>query len=111
MTDSVVQVCNILELSDKEQDIYASLPVQVQDIIQQFAAIFELPKGMSPIRDCDHQIPLLPGARPVQMRLYRYAPALKDKIEKQVAEMLQLGIVQPSKSVFSSSVILVKKKD
>jgi hypothetical protein len=111
MTDSVVQMCNMLELSDKEHDIYASLPVQVQDIIQQFAAIFELPKGMPPIRDCDHQFPLLPGARPVQMRPYRYAPALKDEIEKQVVEMLQLGIVQPSKSAFSSSVILVKKKD
>jgi hypothetical protein len=111
MTDSVVQVCNMLELSDKEHDIYASLPVQVQDIIEQFAAIFKLPKGMPPIRDCDHQIPLLPGTRPVQMRPYRYAPALKDEIEKQVAEMLQSGIVQLSKSAFSSSVILVKKKD
>lgn len=93
MTNSVVQMCNMLELSDKEHDIYASLPVQVQDIIQQFAAIFELPKGMPPIRDCDNQIPLLPGARPVQMRPYQYAPALKDEIEKQVAEMLQSGIV------------------
>jgi hypothetical protein len=65
---------------------------------------------MPRVQDCDHQIPLLPGARPVQMRPYRYAPALKDEIEKQVSEMLQLGIVQPSKSAFSSSVILVKKK-
>jgi hypothetical protein len=45
------------------------------------------------------------------MRPYRYAPALKDELEKQVTEMLQSGIIQPSKSVFASSVILVKKKD
>jgi tRNA A37 N6-isopentenylltransferase MiaA len=45
------------------------------------------------------------------MRPYRYAPALKTEIEKQVEEMLQSGIVQPSQSEFSSSVILVKKKD
>ena len=57
------------------------------------------------------KIPLLPGARPVQMRPYRYAPALKTEIENQVAEMLHSGIIQPSKSAFSSSVILVKKKD
>jgi hypothetical protein len=66
---------------------------------------------MPPTRDCDHQIPLLHGARPVQMRPYRYAPALKTEIENQVAEMLHSGIIQPSKSAFSSSVILVKKKD
>ena len=41
---------------------------------------------------------------------YRYAPALKSEIEKQVADMLQSGIIESSKSEFSSSVILVKKK-
>lgn len=51
------------------------------------------------------------GAAPVQVRPYRYAPALKDEIEAQVKEMLQSGIIQKSSSPFSSSVILVKKKD
>jgi hypothetical protein len=45
------------------------------------------------------------------MRPYRYAPALKSEIEKQVADMLQSGIIECSKSKFSSFVILVNKKD
>jgi hypothetical protein len=45
------------------------------------------------------------------MRPYRYAPALKSEIERQVRDMLQSGIIQHSRSDFSSSVILVKKKD
>jgi hypothetical protein len=73
--------------------------------------VFELPKGLPPPRDCDHQIPLIPDACPVQMRPYRYAPALKTEIEKQVTEMLDSGIIQHSKSPFASSVILVRKKD
>jgi hypothetical protein len=45
------------------------------------------------------------------MRQYRYKPALKDEIEKQVSKMLQSGLIQPSTSSFSSLVLLVRKKD
>jgi hypothetical protein len=109
--ESMVQVCTLFELSDKEHTILQKLPATIQDLIQQYFSIFDVPKGMPPAKECDHQIPLIPGARPMQMRPYQYAPALKTEIENQVSEMLQSGIIQPSKSAFSSSVILVKKKD
>lgn len=51
------------------------------------------------------------GAKPVYIRPYRYPPALKDEIEKQVQDMLQRSIIQPSSSPFSSPMLLVKKKD
>jgi hypothetical protein len=73
--------------------------------------VFQLLTGLPPIRDCDHHIPLILGANLVQMLLYRYAPALKLEIEKQVNEMLEAGLIQHIKSPFASSVILVKKKD
>jgi hypothetical protein len=87
------------------------LPEELQSLISKYQSVFELPKGLPPTRDCDHHIDLLPRAQPFHMRPYRYAPALKSEIERQVDEMLTSGIIQPSQSEFSSSVILVKKKD
>lgn len=47
----------------------------------------------------------------MNVRLYRYSHHHKNEIEKQVQEMLQMGIIRPSQSALSSPVILVKKKD
>ena len=44
------------------------------------------------------------------MRPYRHSPETKDEIEKQVSELLASGVIQCSRSSFSSPVILVKKK-
>jgi hypothetical protein len=54
---------------------------------------------------------LLPGAKPVNVKPYRYSPQQKTEIEKQVQEMLAVGLIQHSTSPFASPVILVKKKD
>lgn len=62
-------------------------------------------------RHCDHAIPLVEGVRPVNIRSYRYPPALKDEIETLVDAILQQGLIQPSTSPFSSPVLLVCKKD
>jgi hypothetical protein len=87
------------------------LPAEIQLLIDQFSELFQEPDGLPPSRACDHEIQLIPGARPVSVRPYRYPPALKTEIEKQVAEMLEKGIIQPSASLFSSPVLLVKKPD
>jgi hypothetical protein len=53
----------------------------------------------------------VPRASPFNIRSYRYAPLLKDEIEKQVKEMLEAGLIQSSTCPFSSPNLLVKKKD
>lgn len=108
-------VVEILVMEDSELSsslqLSASLPSAIQDILHQFAEVFAVPSGLPPSRACNHAITLIEGARPVQVRPYRFSPALKDKIVKQVAEMLKNGIIEPSRSPFSSPVLLVPKKD
>ncbi|XP_021317789.1 uncharacterized protein LOC110435983 [Sorghum bicolor] len=84
---------------------------QVQSILDEFSQLFAEPSTLPPRRDCDHSIPLVPGAQPVCIRQYRYSPKLKSEIESQVSELLRTGMIRPSRSPFSSPVLLVKKKD
>jgi hypothetical protein len=84
---------------------------EVQQLLLTYADVFAAKVCYPPPRSCTHTIPLIPGARHVSIRPYRYAPALKDEIERQVQEMLQTGLIQHSSSSFLSPVLFVKKKD
>ncbi|KAL3373488.1 hypothetical protein AABB24_005465 [Solanum stoloniferum] len=85
--------------------------VVVQEMIDQYAKVFDEPKSLPPMRSLDHVIPLKHEAMPVNLRPYRYNYNQKNELEKQVKEMLTSGVIQPSQSPFSSSALLVKKKD
>lgn len=87
------------------------LPEEVEALINKFAHLFEEPQGLPPSRPFDHAIPLIPGAHPVNLQPYRYTPAQKDEIEKQIAALLKQGVVQHSSSPYASPVLLVQKKD
>lgn len=106
---SLLQLCHIAESTSSSEET-VSLP-SVQQLIDEFSDLFHEPMELPPWCHYDHRIPLVPGAPPVAVRQYRYKPALKDEIEKQVAEMLQSGLIQPSSSTFTSPVLLVRKKD
>jgi hypothetical protein len=105
----LVQLCILSQEGTHTKDIQL-LPSEVQQLIDQFQDLFDPPTGLPPSRACDHEIPLIPGARPVNIRQYRYPPALKNEIE-QVSDMLKQGIIRLSASLFASPVLLTKKKD
>ena len=85
-------------------------PPPIQQLLKQFASIFQEPQGIPPVRDTEHQIDLLLGSKPVHVRPYRYPHFQKAEIERLVTEMLNSGIIRDSKSSFSSPVLLIKKK-
>lgn len=105
----LLQLCCAVE--ESELPNLSELSKELQQLIHQFAHLFTAPTGLPPNRDCNHVIPLLLGANPVTIKPYRYSPKLKDELERQVTEMLNQRIIQPSANMFSSPVLLVPKKD
>jgi hypothetical protein len=89
-----------------------SIPQDLQRIIDKNSKVFEdIPKGLPPTGNHDHEIRLIPGSVPPNIRPYRYPYAQKSEIECMVEEMLEAGIIRPSQSSYSAPVVMVFKKD
>ena len=95
-----------VQLSESSQVVQ-----KIKQLLSQYTHLFQEPTTLPPQKNCDHHINLIPGAQPMSVRPYRYTPAQKSEIEKQLSEMLQNGVIRPSSSPYASPVLLVKKKD
>lgn len=87
------------------------IDANIQEVLDKYDEVFVEPKSLPPARALDHSIPLKPGAMPVNLRPSRYNYHQKNELEKQVKDMFTSGLIQHSKSNFSSPTLLVKKKD
>jgi hypothetical protein len=83
----------------------------VEKLLQEFKDVFVTNTKLPPHRSYDHAIPLLPNPVLVNSRPCRYSPHHKDEIEKQVQELLAVGLITPSTCPFASPVLLVHKKN
>ncbi|XP_068662938.1 uncharacterized protein [Aristolochia californica] len=84
---------------------------KLSQLLTDFEDIFHEPTALPPIRHCDHYIRSKMGIEPVMVGPYRYPHLQKDEIERQCQNMLAQGIIQPSRSPFSSLVLLVRNHD
>jgi hypothetical protein len=91
-------------LADSQEAL--SLPsevlYQVSSMVHKFQHLFQETTTLPPSRPEDHQIPLIPGAQPVNIRPYKYSPQQQNEIDKQVEEMLKNGVIQHSSSPYAS---------
>jgi hypothetical protein len=89
-----------------------SIPQDLQRIIDNHSKVFEdIPKGLPPTRNHDHEVHLIPGSVPPNIRPYRYPYTQKSEIECMVEEMLEADNIRPSQSSYSAPVVMVFKKD
>eukprot|EP00253_Pinus_taeda_P019879 PITA_19879 len=81
-------------------------------VIQEFADVFpeEIP-GLSPRRNIDFTIELVPGAAPVSRAPYRMSVPELTELKMQLQELLEKNYIRPSVSPWGAPVLFVKKKD
>ena len=59
----------------------------------------------------EHSIPLMEGTRPIRQPPRRLGLEKDKEVERQVADLVQRGMVEPADGAWSSPVVLVRKKD
>src|SRR6202046_2524588 len=86
----IAQLCS-LDVSTLE----SSISLYLQKVLDNHSKVFETPKGLPPIPDHAHAIHLVPRSVPPNIKPNRYPYAQNSDIEHIVAEMLEVGIIQP----------------
>ena len=71
----------------------------------------DIPLGRPPDRGFKHTIELEEGVHVVITTPYKHPKAYQDEIKRDIQELLALRHIRPSSSPFTSSAVLVKKKD
>nr|GEX07554.1 putative reverse transcriptase domain-containing protein [Tanacetum cinerariifolium] len=81
-------------------------------IVRDFPEVFlEDFSGITPARQVEFQIDLVPGVAPVARAPYRLAPSKMKELAEQLQELSNKGFIRPSSSPQGAPVLFVKKKD
>ncbi|KAJ7961990.1 Transposon Ty3-I Gag-Pol polyprotein [Quillaja saponaria] len=119
--DKHISSCEARRLIRKKHQVYLALVRDTQfqcphldriPIVREFSNVFpeELP-GLSPDREIEFGIDLLPGTQPISIPPYRMAPSELWELKVQLQDLLDKGFIRPSASPWGAPVLLVKKKD
>nr|GEU94982.1 hypothetical protein [Tanacetum cinerariifolium] len=81
-------------------------------VVNEFLDFFpeDLP-GISPERQVEFRIDLIPGATPIAKTAYHLAPSEMKEIMSQLQELLDKGFIRPGSSSWRAQILFVKKKD
>ena len=62
-------------------------------------------------REWEHAVEIIPGSKPTGCKVYPLSPVEQKELDAFLKENLETGQIQPSKSLMSSLVFFIKKKD
>ena len=85
----------------------------VLEYLKEFTSVFSKQSFdvLLETKEWDHAVELIPGSKLSTCKVYPLSPAVKKELNVFLKENLETGQIQPSKSLMSSPVFFIKKKD
>ncbi len=93
---------------DVNPHLSAAQKKELQHLVSQFSDVFSSLPGRTNVLQHDVRVP---SGAIVRQRPYRVPEARQHAIEEEVQEMLRLGVIEPSRSPWSSPIVMVPKPD
>jgi len=99
--ETVDDVITLSELTDVQKD-------QLSELLTEFSDVFtDVPKKTNLIQ---HKVKLTTD-KPVYRKPYPIPYALSEKVQQEINDMLNLGIIEPTTSPYAAPIVVLKKKD
>ena len=114
---SIVDVTDLKAAAEAQVNLLsasASAETTLPPEYAEYADVFEEKNSevLPPHRpNVDHEIPLVPGAKPVYGPIYNLSETELKVLREYIDKMLAKGFIRPSKSPFGSPILFVKKPD
>ncbi|XP_039008817.1 uncharacterized protein LOC120136994 [Hibiscus syriacus] len=98
---------------DDEIEETNDLPLIIREVLEENKDVMppELPNKLPPRREVDHKFELEPGAKPPALAPYRMAPPELEELRRQLKELVDMGMIRPSKAPYGAPVLFQKKHD
>ncbi|KAL4030901.1 hypothetical protein IC575_009155 [Cucumis melo] len=98
---------------DSSENSGETVPKEIMRVLEKYRDVMpdSLPKSLPPQRMIDHEIELVPGAKPPAKNAYRMAPSELAGLRKKLDELLNAGFIRPAKALYGAPGLFQKKKD
>ncbi|KAG1041219.1 hypothetical protein G6F43_012131 [Rhizopus delemar] len=90
---------------------FSGVPDFLQDMVMEYEHCFVEVSGLGRVDLVSHEIPTLANTVPIKSRPFRLTWEEQDQMAKELGEMLDVGLIRPSKGVWSSPCFFIRKKD
>jgi hypothetical protein len=97
------------QVEEESRDVVSNM--EDHEVLKEFKDVFQEVPRLTPKRDIDFSINLMPGVAPVSKAPYRMSTPEIKELQLQLKKLLKKGYIFPSMSPWGALVLFVKKKD